>query len=246
MFQYLTNQPASLSKEAAHEAVYPGKAYDEKQLRYLMSFLFQQLKTYLLQKEMMADHIQSQLLVVRGLRKRNLQRIFESKWQQGKKALESQTLRNSDTHFLHFHFQHEYLLNTLNKSRTAAPGFEDISKELSHFFIANILHLSCVAVSYQTFSKVDYLPDMLPKVLEHLAEHDYADVPAIQIYHCCYLMLKGVEPLANFQTLRSSIQRFSAQFPKSELRDIHLLALNFCIEQVNEGSIPFRKEAFKL
>ncbi|MCC6724910.1 MAG: hypothetical protein IT258_10400 [Saprospiraceae bacterium] len=250
LFEYLaasmSDSTLSLDKVSVHKQVYQGQDYDEKQLRYTVSFLFQQLKSYLTQKEIMADPIQNQLLTIKALRKRSLQRVFESEWQQGKKALDAQLLRNSDTHFLQYNLYHEQLLHTLSKTRTAAPGFEEISKELSQFFIANILHQSCVALSYQTVSKLDFLPAILPHVLQHLAEHDYSEVPAIQVYHCCFLMLKGVEPLANFQTLRNNIQRFQGHFPKSELKDIHLLALNFCIKKVNEGSIPFRKEAFEL
>jgi hypothetical protein len=236
----------ALSKPVVFAAIFPESAYDEKLIRYIMSFLYQLVKNYLLQKELESQPAQSQLIMVRALRKRGVQRVFDAEWQQAEKNLQSHPHKNFDAHFFNYSLHNEKLMDAISKSRGSTPGFRELSSELTKFFIANTLHQSCLALSYQTIAKLDFTPDLLPQVLEKVESSDYSDTPAILIYYHCYQMLVGHEPLRNFQLLRQDIQEFGHCFPKSELKDLHVLALNFCIRNVNEGREQFKYEAFEL
>lgn len=250
LFQFLLldmeQDDGSLAKEKAFSAIYPGKKYDEKQIRYTMSFLYGLLRQYLTQKELEANPIQQQLLTIKALRKRKVQKLFDAEWQATKKELDSMPQKNIDTHYYSYSLHNEQLLDAIAKSRSATPGFTELSKELTNFFLANVLHHACLSKSYQTIAKLNYTPELLPQVLEHVSNNDYSKVPAVLTYFHCYQMLAGEEALNGFRHLMEDIEHLGKHFTKHELKDLHILALNFCIRKVNEGHEDYKPELFKL
>ncbi len=250
LFEYLSSncslEGGNILKTLVFTSIFPGQAYDEKQLRYIMSFLFQLLKKYLTLKEIESQPLQFQLFTVKALRKRNVQRVFDLEWQATKKALSTQQYKNQDLHFQLYQLHNEQLLDAIGKSRSSTPGFSELSKELTYYFIANTLHQSCLGLSFQNIGNTQTNPELLDEVLDYIRANDLSEVPAVQIYYHCHQMLVGNEPVKNFQLLRNDILMFGDYFPKTELKDLNVIALNFCIRKVNEGNNDFKTEAFEL
>ncbi len=97
-------------------------------------------------------------------------------------------------------------------------------------------------------SKADFRPellDFLPETLSAVAAGRYADVPVVQIYfHCYQVMLAGED--FHFQTLRTLLERHSSLFPAEEIRDVYLVAINYCIRRLNTGAREYVREALFL
>ncbi|MEO1257912.1 MAG: hypothetical protein AAFZ15_03915 [Bacteroidota bacterium] len=236
----------SLNKESAFHFIYPTAVYSEKQIRYVMSFLFQAVRAFLAIDELEKDPIHFQSLVARSLRKRNTDRAFQMEWKVAKNQLDKQKTRNQDYHYKKYFLKYQQFLASKNQSRSAIPGLQGLSDELTHFFIADTLRQSCLALSYQTITQVDFRQNMLPYVIEYVEQNDFSNIPAVLIYFYGYKLLSGEEPLKNFKTLSNHIVKDGHCFPSNELKDIYLLALNFCIRKVNEGITSFKREAFEL
>lgn len=241
---YTTKEP--LEKEEAFKAVYPKEHYSEKQMRYLMSFLFKVFRAYLAVNELEKDQTLYQSMVTRSLRKKNTERVFNLEWKTAVDQLDAQKIRNNDYHFKSYLLKNELFLSAKNRSRSSVPGFQGLSDELTNFFIADTLRQNCLALSYQTINQVGFKQNMLPQVIEYVEENDFSNTPAVLIYFYGYKLLSGEEPLKNFKILSNYIVKYGLCFPKNELKDIYLLALNFCIRKVNEGVYPFKREAFEL
>ena len=249
LYDYLiqnSTKSASPDKENAFGFIYPATVYNEKQIRYVMSFLFQTIRAFLAVDELEKDPIHFQSLIVRSLRKRNTRRAFEMEWKTAKSQLEKLKTRNHEYHYKNYLLKDEQFLATKNQSRSAIPGFQELSDELTYFFITDTLRQNCLALSYQTITQVDFRKNMLPYVIRYVEENDFSKIPAVLIYFYGYKLLSGEEPLNNFKKLSNHIVKDGHYFPKNELKDIYLLALNFCIRKVNEGITPFKREAFEL
>ena len=67
----------ALEKEAAFKYVFGNTTYQDAQMRYAMSFLLQLIRQYLTYKESVSDPVQEKTLMVRALRNRRLDELFE-------------------------------------------------------------------------------------------------------------------------------------------------------------------------
>ncbi|MEM1217193.1 MAG: hypothetical protein AAGJ82_15970, partial [Bacteroidota bacterium] len=61
------------------------------------------------------------------------------------------------------------------------------------------------------------------------------EVPAVRVYASCYRAVVAGRSEEDFRTLRRVIAAQRDHFPKHEMRDIYLLAINYCIRALNAG-----------
>ena len=92
---------------------------------------------------------------------------------------------------------------------------------------------------------MDYDDGLLPAVLGFLKNSPYLDIPAIAIYYYCYNALTENNE-EDFQKLKKQFLAHQHHFPKREMGDVLLLAINFCIKQLNTGKAKYDREAFEL
>ena len=239
--------PALLEREAVFESVFKNEKFDAAKMDYTMSFLFQVMKSYLIYKEQAADPNLQQIALARSLRKRNLGRLFDKEHKTAEKKLSIQPYRNADFH----HHRYELLLEQLSfsrqDSRNLSAAFTDISKELTTYFISRKLWQACSAVMYKTMWQAK-MPeaDIVEAILRHVEANDYSDVPAINLYYVCYKALTEKKNLQWFERLRQLIKQYHTSLPPSEVRDLYLVAINYCIRRFNTGEQAFIREAFQL
>ena len=228
-------RPKLLERKTIFAHIFPNETYDEKKLGYAMTFLHQAIKRFLAYQNFAADEVLHQIHLTNALRQKGLNRHFESELKVAQQLLKKQPLRNIAYHYQNYRLYFEHYEFTNNKSRTAAESFQELSDEMTVFFMASKLKQSCTALSHQNVSKTYYQQDLLKAVLEQVEQKNYDDVPAISIYYNGYMALTAERHWPYFQQLRQLIQQFYTQFPKNELKDIYLLAINYCIRHYNAG-----------
>ena len=74
----------------------------------------------------------------------------------------------------------------------------------------------------------------------------FLNVPAIAIYYYIYMTIIDKNNENHYQNLKHQIIKNGDLFPKIEIRDIYLMAINYCIGQFNIGRQDFIKESFDL
>jgi hypothetical protein len=130
--------------------------------------------------------------------------------------------------------------------RTEALPFQAISCSLDTLYLAQKLRHACTQLSHQAVFKAEYDFGLLPKVLEAVESGGFLAVPAVALYYHCYHFLTDQQSLAHFQKFREVLRQNGALFPDSELKNLYLQALNFCIRKLNEGNVPFIREGWEL
>jgi len=100
-------------------------------------------------------------------------------------------------------------------------------------------------LSHQAVYKVKYDSGLLSMVLDYLKDSAHLNVPAIAIYYYCYKALTE-DSHQDFQKLKNQFLEYQHLFPKEEMVDILLLAINFCIKQINNGQDQYLQEVFHL
>lgn len=237
----------SITKEKAWKYVFPDEQYDDGQMRYTMSFLLKCLKEFLIQKEVSKNESYTSILLCRALRHRGIDDLYKKEMQRTVSLQEKQPYRNAHFHYNNYLLQleHEEVFSSQD-NRVGDPPLQKSIDELTHFYISDILRQSCSALSYQSMLKGDYILNFQKEVLEHVANSDYSDKPAISIYYNGYRAMSDLDDEEHFKILKRLIHQYWSKFPMEESRSIYVLAINCCIKRLNKGKRQYIRECFEL
>ncbi|MEM9821744.1 MAG: hypothetical protein AAF985_11755 [Bacteroidota bacterium] len=235
-----------LDKKKAFQKVYPQATYQDAKIRHLMSYLLQLVKDFLVQENDVDDVVSKKIHLCQALRKKGLNRLFEKEWKKTHALQDQQAYRN--THFYYNNYKlylerSEYLHQ---HQRTGEMNLQEVTDELTTFYIADLLRQSCSVLAHQSLSPQHYDLKLVEPVLQLVDSGGLRDIPAISIYYHCYRALKDLNNEADFYALPPLIKANWQQFPNHEIRDILLLAINYCIQKLNSGERKFIREAFEL
>lgn len=251
LFDYLfSKRPFEVSKslepEVIYQKVFPNQAFDEKKLRYTRSFLFQVLLEMLAWKEFKEEAGNIERYAASALQSRGLEKDFDRSLREAELAIQKSPIRDIRFYFRQYAILAERYAYENSKNRRSSVHFQGFSDTLSVYFMAERLRQICTALSHKVFSETDFQQDFIPEILAIIEERDYSHVPPIMIYYYSYKALSAQDGTAYFYQLRSLISQHAQAFSPTERRDIFLLAINYCIRQVNSGSQVFLSEILKL
>lgn len=244
--QHLSSEK-HLEKERAFQAIYPGKPYNDAEMRQAMHFLLKAIENFLVYNELLKDEVRTQTMLAKVYRKRQLPKLFQKTIEAGREIQEKQPYRN------HQYFENEYFLqfeqfNYLSTlGRTVPLNLQEVSDSNDVSFIINKLQVGCIMLSHQKVFNINYNLGLLEQVLQFV-EQDVAMLanPAIAIYYYTYKANTDSNSEVHFANLKEQIQLHGDLFPLLEIRSIYLFAINYCIGKMNRGEIGYVREAFNL
>jgi hypothetical protein len=250
LFQYLDKNaetPLKLKKEAVFSHVFPTeKTYNDKTMRYAMSFLLKCIQQYLIYNDLEISGLDSGKRLNRALRLRGADKAYQKVLGGNFQQLETQPLRHAEFHLQSFQLQLEEYQYRHQKQRTGELRLQEISDSLTDFYVTELLRQACVMHSHKSVSQKSYNQLFLDTVLEKIESGAYTYPPSVSAYFHAYKALTGSSQLADFQILKTIIIEKSYLFPLNEIRDLYLLAINFCIKKLNTGERNFEIEALDL
>ncbi len=251
LFEFLVEsdhlrQNELLSKENVYSWVFPRVPFDDAHMRQVMHFLLKAVESFLIYEELQNDPVGASISLARVFRKRKLDRPFQKMF----KAVRQKQAKNAYRDGVYL--QNEFLLEYENYvylsglKRTVPLNLQEVSGALDLSYIVNKLRQSCLMVAHQTVFKTEYEMGLLQAVTDYVEQNDLLHIPAVAIYYYNYKSITERENETHFQNLKQEIFKSSTLFPQSEMRDIFLLALNYCIERMNAGHQEYIREAFEL
>ena len=251
MFEYLTangriDNEKQLRKEKVFQKIFPKEPYDDSKIRQTMHFLFKSVEEFLIYQELREDQVRSKMALASVYRKRKLDKAFQKTIKGVKELQEKVVFRNE--HFL----RNEYLLQQEqytyleNQKRNISMNLQEVSDSLDTTYFADKLRQSCLMLAHQKVYKAEYQIGLLKEVLEYVEKRSFLEIPAISIYYYGYRALTSEDNEHFFKSLREAIDQHGHLFPKSEIRDIYLMAINYCIGRANSGGETYIREAFEL
>lgn len=251
LFEYLVqnehlDEENALAKEEVFANVYPGLAYDDAQMRQVMHFLLKSVEEFLIYEEWVEDPVKARITLARVYRRRQQGKLFQRTIDSAKELHEKQPLRNM-TYLENTYLLEQEQYNYLSGLRRTVPlNLQEVSDALDIHFISTKLRQACLMLAHQTVFQTEYQIGLLPQVIGFVEQHAPFDVPAIAIYYHSYKALKERNSESHFQQLKEALLRYEDHFPESEIRDIYLLAINYCIGRMNAGVPEYVRETFEL
>lgn len=250
LFDYLDKNVGTslnLQKETIFKFVFPNsQTYNDKTMRYTMSFLMHCMQEYLVYNDLENNNLDKDLRLNRALRLRGADKAYQKALTESFHQLDAQPLRHADFHFQSFQLQLEEYQFRHQKQRSAELNLQAISDSLTDFYVTELLRQACVMHSHQSVSQQSYNLLLLDTVLEKINSGAYKPPPSVLAYFHAYKALIGDSQRDDFQILKRIIIQDTRLFPQNEIRDLYLLAINFCIKKLNSGERIFETEALDL
>lgn len=234
----------AFSKSAVWPHLFAAEPYDDAAMRYAISFLFQAVREWIAYREWEQDGIAVRLHQIRALRKKGLTKILEKEFKNVETPQPAER-QSVDFHLIQYHIQFERW-ETEHRAGQAEAGLLHLaSASFGAFVASSALRHGCAGLDRL---QSEFSPDAFDFLSETVATVEagrYADVPAVQVYfHCFRLMQSGEE--AYFHALKKLLALHTDLFPPEEIRDVYVVAINFCIRRLNTGAREFVREAFDL
>lgn len=230
--------------------IFPGQAYDDKKMRYTVSFLHKLVKNFLAIEQLKEDKISEQRLLAKSLRKKGLSNIYQKEVQSCLKLLNKKPFRNAQYYLECYLIGYEDY-EAFYKAKKSAGKIGEILPKVNQaadvFLLATTLKLGCMWLSFRIQEQPEQYQLLLQKTLDLIEDQNhYQQVPVVKLYYCAYKMLTITEDDSYFKNFKSLIEQHQSAFPVEELSELYVLAINHCIKQANLGNRSYLKELFEI
>ncbi|MCI4647409.1 hypothetical protein [Phaeodactylibacter sp.] len=229
-----------------YKHAFPGQPYDNQQLRNAMSELHALLEDFLLMEEARASGLPRTRQLAKLYRQRRLGRHFQRTMRRQKQQLERQPLRNADYYQALLTYQVSELEHQADNRRTEPLQLQEIADTLDVDYLARKLRHACTQRSHEAVFKKSYDYGLLEPLISQIEAGGYLQYPAVALYYHCFRFLGSTEQEKHFLAFRELQQACQGQFTAEEQKDLYMLALNFCIRQINTGNIFYAEESWRL
>lgn len=237
----------SYSSEKIHELLHPELPYNAAKIHHTTNYFLGAVEDFLAWDEWWKDDSEQQRYLLQAFRKRGLNRFFHEKIEKMRANMEKQPLRHAE----HYRFRYRLALEdyhfSMQNGRSAAEQLQPLADWHDIAFISEKLKNACGLVSRQRVLRMELDLGMLPYVLDFVrARPQMLQHAAIAVYYHGYLALSNPDRDEHFFALKAQLSASADQFPVEELRDIYLLAINFCIHRINLREDAYLREVFEL
>lgn len=249
LFEFLRDninkEESQWSSELIFEAVFPKEKFEVQKLHYVNSYLLKLIEQFFAWTEWQSEEKEQQSFLLRAYRTRNMNRHFDRVLLKLEGREGKVTLRNR-AFFLRRYQRLIEKVKADSGKRSAKTPLQALSDAQDISFIIEKLYNACTMLSHQAVVKKEYNTGLLEPMLEYLKKSPWLEEPAIAIYYYSYQALASKGDSSFFERLKLLLQEGVNSFTSNELKDHYLIAINFCIRQVNQGNQLFLREAFEL
>lgn len=251
-FDYLKAQsPRFLAKnlitQDIYKVLYPHRNYDHKHFKYLMSFLLRLAEQFLGIQKYEGQKTLVQYHILEGCVERSLEKSYNSNYKLALADFNKVTYRDSDYYFW------KYLLSDAARQNFDSKRLRKPNAELQNaidafdlFYLSKKLKYVCMVLNAQKILSANFQQNLIDEVSAYLKGKDHAEIPAIAVYYQIFLTLTEGDDDAHFEELKVLLQKFFGQFSPSEMRELFVHAINYCLRKTRQQNERFVVEALDL
>lgn len=232
--------------EVARETLLPGRQHPDH-LHHVSSYLMKAVSDYLLWSEQSQQPPSERLhRLSEVLRRRQLGKQAARYQVRALDGLYAQSNRGRWYYELNASIQQEKIhLEEWHKT-LQHHNLQPLLEAQDLRFMVEKLQTGCLLLSQKAVSARQYDLGLLEMLMQVPEQHPYLQEPAVALYYYGYRALSEAEGEPHFQQLKSLLKQHGALFKGEELRNLYLLAINFCIRRVNRSERAFLREVFEL
>ncbi len=249
LFDFLAKKKKAvrpLSKSDVFKKVFPAKSFTEQEMRLLLSYLYRLLEKFLAVQNFHKNESSERKSLLSVFKQRNLNRHFRKTLNQAQKLHEKSNQQHPEHYLEAYYLEREEYDILSSAGRTQELNLQQVEDNLDSAFISFKLRQACLARAHEAVFNTQYDIRLLEALLEIAQTDDFQRIPAIVIYYHCYRALYDMPTEENFRIFREKLIEVTPFFPQTEIRTLYLLAINYCIKQINKAKPVYLREALDL
>lgn len=230
-----------LKKRTFYKAIFPDKAYNDAYFRKQLSGLYQMIRSFLAFEEWNQHKALHQIYLLRQLRQRKLENVFQIQFDQAVEDLNLAGARSSS------YFQQAFqLAEEVAAVRVNQEDHEAFAMQLQHLdilYLIKRLKVSCDMLSQQGVEDNNMLSRYLQALLQQEG-NTYLQVPAVAIHwKLCQAWSEPDEP-SHYYAFMELLEQHLALFQVLEQRWLYEHAEQYCWLQLRAGFREFVDQLF--
>ena len=171
------------TKENLFKKIYPGKTYNDTNVRVNLSAILKLAESYLLHKSNDANEFDNYLLLAKDAFKRSLYKFEEKHIKSCEEILDKKAFLD-ETYF----YDKFSLENTKTQQRKTEDQYQYISsiqvanENLTRFYFSKLLRNYVLILNEKFTVEIDYDVSSVNSVIEMAEKYDFSDYPSIMLY----------------------------------------------------------------
>lgn len=248
-FEYIDSRkslsPRSITKDKAHDFVYPQTQYNDLRIRHLLWMTTEIVEDFVAYSNIHQQPILYKQLLAQNYIEHEYYKLAEQIIEENIADLEHAKQRNVSYHLQHFQAQALYFRLKSRNDRSSAFNLQKVMDQLAIFSIIESLKYACISQSIQKISANMLNNHLLDATFKLLENPFFLNNTAVRIYYNTYKVLTNEDEDA-YKELIIDLKESSNSFSLQDVRELYLSAINFCIKKSNQNIAEYTLQAFDL
>ncbi len=237
-----------ISKYELHAKLFPERDYNDKEMRYLMTYLAQLLEEYFVVNRIWKQpDFKSIVLLEDFLDRYPLKKAFRQIFNATQDRLNKLGLQSehrselnhklykvADSHFL------------IERERRNDENLQLSSDQFDRYYILRKLKYSCAMLNRTGILSGTYELHFIDDIQKWIKSNLFKDAPLIQLYSRILEMQLHGYTIQSFKELKAMLISNESIIHPDELPSIYQYAINFCLSKLRAGEDAFIEEALEL
>lgn len=239
-------------KKNIHESLFPGKSYNDTNLRVVVHNLNDLAKKFLAYRSFESSQTEFDFKQFTGLMGKQQFSYLEKILTKLKADLEKESFNADEYNFHKFRLEYENIF-FLHESHLGVferflhkADFEKAFYYLSSYYYIKSMRLYINVLNLQLIYNKKFNTAQFEKMISLIDKDLICENPVIEIF---YLIIKlfddGAEEI-NYYRIKELLQETRSQMNISDIREIYINLTNFCNRKISSGIKKFKKEKFEL
>jgi hypothetical protein len=234
-------------KEKIYKSSQQEKKYDDKHMRYLISFLTKYLEDFLTDKYLQKNPLQYLQLKQSALAERDCEKAYRFAHDEFHKLSATRSTLEPDYYYRQFTVAYQQLSYLSGKQkRKKILRFDEVMHHLDVFYISKKLQLYCEMINAQNVLAAEYKALFMEEIKKEAGKNTFSNVPAINVYYYILLTLTDSDQEKYFEELKQLLVKHAEAFPARELNDLYQYLKNYCIKKLNRGEAGYQQKLFEI
>lgn len=233
--------------EEAFYFVFGQVAYQPQKIRNTMSYLQKLVNKFLVHEQLTEQEtLLEHMILLKVYRQRQLDKCFSSTLRASTQLHQKMQHRDAEHYYYQYSLQQEEFLFANEKNRLEEKNVQEVLDSFDVYYILNKLKYAVTALTHQNIFSTTYQLHLLEPILQHISNHNLLQYPHIAAYYYSYNALIDINDTHSFFNLKDLLLTQATIFEAEDLKQLHILAINFCIKHLNMGADDFVAEIYTL
>lgn len=231
-------------KKQIFDSVFPGKAFDDKLLRHVSSWLLKCIEEYLAYTIFKSTPIKETLHLTQAYRHKKQEKYFQKSLQIGDTQLEK-IPRGLELFYFDYRMKVEKYGFAGTRNKITEDNLRFMNLALDKYILMSKLKQACIVRSHQSIFTTKYDFNFVELLLTYIEENQFLEEPGIACYYYCYKAMSGNDE-NSFQALKKTVQENKVVLAFEDVEYLYYTSINFSIRMQNTKGGKYRRETFEL